>query len=649
MSKIEIGYRILISNYGYYGSIGRPYVIYAIKTKDRLVEKRVRIEHLLQEYNTTEIDCEGSNSGIIDQLEHLVVQVHNRFLPVALKCLHRFINLKKLRRMDHENSIVLPFVNRVVTSKILNHVLDLINGDTTELLPEYLISEIQERLPDSTITKMLQMLRMKNISCYDTEDDSRLFALGEGRTSIVIQKRTVQGFVKFLKYPFPFLDIDEIEEDQWMRFNLEGNLNEENQDVLLKILEKDWSEFKELVTHGSIPKYLVTGTNGKTSTTRILAHIVRSTQNKTLGITSTSGIFVDGLEPEFGDFTGPWSARNLLLKPIDVGVFEVARGGLIREGVIFDKVDCSIITNIATDHIGLRGIDTVQKMAEVKSLVYQAATNSIVMDADEPELYQIFKKIKKNQFKLKARVKVWGVSFNKERLLEFNYGLLIDGDQILLMNKSSKPIEWQKIGLLSELRVSNYGLISFMNINATLALAAAISVGINANSAFQSLRKLSPDINNIPGRGNLFEKHNRWFMLDYGHNPHALKQIGITIKNIKSKYKINRVIFLALTAGDRRKEDLAEYGKLLSGLHIDEVIFKDMWVDRRGREEGEVGRFIENVMKNEGFRGKIFQKPDSEEAIIFAISRSNDRDLVYLCAEKSDIMTKLIYEYNFES
>ena len=142
---------------------------------------------------------------------------------------------------------------------------------------------------------------------------------------MLFRSRTVQGFVKFLKYPFPFLDIDEIEEHQWMRFNLEGNLNEENQDVLLKILEKDWPEFKELVTHGSIPKYLVTGTNGKTSTTRILAHILRSTQNKTLGITSTSGIFVDGLEPEFGDFTGPWSARNLLLKPIDVGVFEIGR------------------------------------------------------------------------------------------------------------------------------------------------------------------------------------------------------------------------------------------------------------------------------------------------------------------------------------
>ncbi|MHA2278081.1 MAG: hypothetical protein ACXAC2_20060, partial [Candidatus Kariarchaeaceae archaeon] len=101
--------------------------------------------------------------------------------------------------------------------------------------------------------------------------------------------------------------------------------------------------------------------------------------------------------------------------------------------------------------------------------------------------------------------------------------------------------------------------------------------------------------------------------------------------------------------GDRREEDLAEYGRLLSTFPIDEVIFKDMWVDRRGREEGEVGKYIENIMRNQGFDGEIFQKPDPEEAINFTISRSKEMDLVYLCAEKSEIMMKLISEYNFES
>lgn len=649
MSKIEIGYRILISNYGYYGNIGRPYVIYGIKTLDLLIQKKNRIEHLFQELKVSEIICKGSGSGIIDQLEHIIIQAHNKISKVKLKCLHPFINLQKLRRMDHDDSIVLPIINRVVTSEILDHVIDLINDETIEIYPEHLITEIQERISDTMISKILKILGSKNVSFYDTEDDSRLLALGEGRNSIVIKKRLDQKFIKFLKSPYPLLDIDEIDESKWGKFDLTSYLDEDNLEILSKMLAKNWSEFRDLISHGSIPKYLITGTNGKTSTTRILSHILRSVRKKTIGITTTSGIFVDGLEPEFGDFTGPWSARNMLLKPIDIGVFEVARGGLIREGVIFDKVECAIITNVAADHIGMRGIDTTEKMLKVKTLVYHSATRSIVMNADDPLLFQLFKKINKYQFKLKPNIAIWGVSSDRQRLSEFDFGLLIEDDLILLMKKSGDQIRWEEIGKLSELLVSDHGIISFMNINATLALAATISVDIEPNLAFQSLRELKSDIDHMPGRGNLFNKANRWFMLDYGHNPHALEQIKITIENIKSKYNVNKVVFLALTAGDRRDEDLIEYGKILSKFPIEEVIFKDMWIDRRGRKEGEIGIFVEEIMKKEGFTGKIFQKPDPEEAITLAISRSNEGDLVYLCAEKSEIMMKLISEYKFES
>ncbi|MHA2278048.1 MAG: Mur ligase family protein, partial [Candidatus Kariarchaeaceae archaeon] len=498
MNKIELGYRILISNYGYYGSIGRPYVMYAIKTRDLLVQKKDRINYLLQELNVSNIVCDGSNSGIIDQLEHMIIQVHNNISDVELKCLHPFINLNKLRRMDHEDSIILPIVNRVVTNKILEHVLNLINTDSNEFMPKYLVEEILDRTPDSMISKMLKILGKLNVPYYDVEDDSRLIALGEGRASIVIKKRLDQKIAKYLNYPYPLLDIDEITDDKWLNFDLTRYIDEENLETLSRMLKKDWQEFRELVDHGSIPKYLVTGTNGKTSTTRILAHILRSVRNKTIGITTTSGIFIDGLEPEYGDFTGPWSARNTLLKPIDIGVFEVARGGLIREGVIFNNVECAIIINVAADHIGLRGIDSVEKMLKVKSLVYHSAVKGIVINADDPQLYHIFKKMKKYQFKLKPHVKIWGVSSNKERLIEFEYGLLIEDGKILLMDKDLNQIQWTTIGLLKELLVSYNGLISFMNINATLALAAAISVGIDANLAFQNLKTFSSDIENIP-------------------------------------------------------------------------------------------------------------------------------------------------------
>ncbi|OLS19813.1 MAG: Cyanophycin synthetase [Candidatus Heimdallarchaeota archaeon LC_2] len=649
MSKIDIGYRILISNYGYYGSIGIPYVIYAIKTQDLLIQKKERIDYLSQQLNLPEIECGGTNSAIIDQIEHLIIQFHNKICNVELQCLHSYINLKKLRRIDHENSIILPILNRVVTDKILDHVINLINNDENEIIPKYLVEEVLERTPDSMISKILVILRNNNISYYDVEDDSRLLALGEGRLSIVIRKRLENKNIVFLKFPYPLLDSDEIKVDDWRKFNLDGYIQEEHLDTILKMLKKDWSEFRELVDCGNIPKYLVTGTNGKTSTTRILAHILRSVRNQTIGITTTSGIFVDGLEPEYGDFTGPWSARNILLKPIDIGVFEVARGGLIREGVIFNEVETSIITNVAADHIGLRGIESVDQMLELKSLVYLAATKSIVINVDEKILYDFLLKIKKEEFKLKSGVEIWGVSSDKERLLHFENGLLIENGLIILMDQKSRIITWTEIGKLSDLPVSNFGLISFMNINATVALAGAISNGISASDAFHSLRTFDPSIENIPGRGNFFKKFNRWFMLDYGHNPHALKEMKITIENIIRKHPINKVIFLSLTAGDRRKEDITDYGKLLSRFPVDEVILKDMWVDQRGREIGEVGKLIEKVMGSEGFKGAIHQIPDPITAINFSLGLSRENDLVYLCAEKAEIMMKLINEFKFRA
>ncbi len=559
MSKIEIGYRILISNYGYYGSIGIPYVMYAIKTQDLLLTKKERINSLSRELNISEIVCEGTNSGIIDQLEHLIMQVHNKFTQGDLKCLHSFIHSKKLRRMDHEDSIILPIMNRVVSNKILDHVINLINKDEREITPNYLAEEIQERTPDSMVSKILQILEMKSISYYDVEDDSRLIALGEGRASIIIRKRLNNRTVEFLKYPYPILDIDEINDNKWMKFDLGEYIEEENHETLLQILKKEWFEFSELIDYGNIPKFLITGTNGKTSTTRILAHILRSVRNNTLGITTTSGIFVDGLKPEYGDFTGPWSARNILLKPIDIGVFEVARGGLIREGVIFDKVESSVVTNVAEDHIGLRGIESVDQMLEVKSLVYRAATKSIVINADEKVLYDLFIKMKKMEFELKQGVEIWGLTFDKERLSQFDNGLLVENGNILLKNTKKERISWTHIGELQDLAVSNFGLISFLNINAITALTAAISTGINPSEAFFALKTFETSVDNIPGRGNFFRKYNRWFMLDYGHNPHAMKEMRKTIENILTKYSINRVIFLALTAADRRNEDLEEY------------------------------------------------------------------------------------------
>ena len=165
MSKFEIGYRILISKYGYYGSIGRPYVIYSIKTLDLLKQKEGKIEQFSQQL--PEIVCDGSDSGIVDKLEHLIIQVHNFTSKVELKCLHPFVNLRKLRRMDHDESIVLPIINRVVTDKVVDHIINLLNEDSAEILPQNLIDEVRERIPDQIIVNLLKILRTKGIPYYD--------------------------------------------------------------------------------------------------------------------------------------------------------------------------------------------------------------------------------------------------------------------------------------------------------------------------------------------------------------------------------------------------------------------------------------------------------------------------------------------------
>lgn len=642
MISLRTGYRILITQYGYYGSISQPYVMYEIIERDgKLSDLETLVDTSLESYSYSQT-CNLDHLNVIEKLEHLIIAIQNKFIHNPLICLHDHLSRGLIRRIPEKLCLLLPLLGRVLTGEVVDFTLESIQNGDIPILDQEFQQNLLDRLSDDFVSKIVEILNLRKLPIHDIEDDSRLIALGEGPNCIVIQKTLQNQKLRWIKYPFPELDLDEIDHFQIHELDV-SNLTELNLHDLESSLSESWQEFSNLLEFGKVPKHLISGTNGKTTTARMIAHIIRNYSQKKMGLTSTSGIFIDDEEPDYGDFTGPWSARQLLLHPVEEVVLETARGGLIREGVIFEEVETATLTNVAADHIGLRDITTIEQMGDLKSLIFQAATKAVVLNIHEPILMGIFEKIKTGKLKLHSTCKIWGISSDNNLNPEIHNYVYLDRDSIYVQIDG----EPEKIGSIDEFPFSDYGIISFMNINALSALAATIGYGIPTNKAYNALLSFAADATQSAGRGNFIKQSDRYFMLDYGHNPHALIQIKQTIENIQSKYPIKRTIFLALTAGDRRDEDLAEYGRILSTFPIDIVVFKDLWVDLRGKASGEVGAFVAQTMTKNGYTGTIYQKPFPIDAIQFCLDISESGDLLYLCAEKAQIMIQMIQDTDF--
>ena len=386
-------------------------------------------------------------------------------------------------------------------------------------------------------------------------------------------------------------------------------------------------------TSSRIPIVAITGTNGKTTTTRLTAHIYRQT-GKVVGFTATDGIYIQEYLVEQGDNTGPYSAGAILRDPtVEVAVLETARGGMLRSGLAFDSCDIGVVLNVAADHLGLGGIDTIEQMARVKSIVAETVKPDgyAILNADDPLVAAMAKRV---------NCKVAYFSMNPDNPIIIDHcrrnGLAAvyeDGYLSILEGKWTLRIE-KAVNIPMTMK----GLAPFMIANALAGSLAAFAQGVDIELIRRGVRTFTTSTEQTPGRMNLFDLGEYHVLVDYAHNPHGYQAVGDFVSNWQGKK-----IGVVGAPGDRRDEDFILLGEI-AAQNFDRILIKEDR-DLRGRESGEVADLIA--------KGICQRKPSTMyevvlqeiEAIDQALNSAKTGDLVVIFPEKIDSAIKLIKQY----
>ena len=370
-----------------------------------------------------------------------------------------------------------------------------------------------------------------------------------------------------------------------------------------------------------IPIIALTGTNGKTTTTRLTAHIYRQT-GKIVGYTSTDGIYLGEYLVEKGDNTGPLSAKVILQDPtVEVAVLECARGGMLRSGLAFDSCDVGVVLNVAEDHLGLGDINTIEQMAKVKGIVAESVhpDGYAVLNADDPLVAAMAKKV---------RGKVAYFSMNPDNQIIIDH-LRRDGMAAVYENGyiSLYEGEWTlRVEKVENIPITMKGMAPFMIANALAACLAAFVSGVDIELIRQGVRTFNPGADQTPGRMNLFEMPYYSVLLDYAHNPAGYEAVGQFVQN----WKGDRVGVIG-GPGDRRDEDLILLGKI-SAQYFDHLIIKED-DDTRGRDRGEAADLILKgiLAENEAISYQVVL--DEQEAMETAFLKVEKEGLVVIFPE----------------
>ena len=375
---------------------------------------------------------------------------------------------------------------------------------------------------------------------------------------------------------------------------------------------------------GRIPIIAITGTNGKTTTTRLTAHIAKSAGYK-VGYTTSDGVYIQNQMMMKGDCTGPVSSTFVLRDPtVDFAVLECARGGILKSGLAFQNCDIAIVTNVSTDHIGLGGIDSLEQMAKVKAVVAETVFphGYAILNADDDLVYRI-------KDDLKCNIGLFSMDENNPRIKAHcragGLATIFENGYVSIMKGTWK----MRVIKVAEIPIT-YGGRAIHNIMNTLpaVLATYLYRNIKVGDIKLALQTFVPSPTLTPGRLNLFVfKHFR-FLVDFAHNQAGLQFLGDFVSKMEGSPKVG----IISGTGDRRDEDIRDLGKL-SAQYFDEIIIRQD-KNLRGRTAEEiVNLLIEGINETKSTDIPITIIYNEKEAIMYAYNNAKPGSLITIMCD----------------
>jgi cyanophycin synthetase len=385
---------------------------------------------------------------------------------------------------------------------------------------------------------------------------------------------------------------------------------------------------------GRIPIVAITGTNGKTTTSRLIAHMAKM-KGYRVGYTTSDGVYIQNRLLMKGDCTGPASAEFVLKDPtVNFAVLECARGGLLRAGLGFKKCDVAIVTNVAADHLGLKGIHTIEQLAKVKGVIPETVLPDgyAILNADDDLVFDMRRNIDCNLAlfsldednpRIKALQKLGGIT----AVYENGYVTLCRGTwKMRIMKAENIPLTYG-------------GKATFMIQNVLPAIIAANVRGISIEDMKVALESFIPSASQTPGRLNLFEFENFNILLDYAHNPAGMRALQKFTDNLEATVKVG----IIAGVGDRREEDTNQIGSIAAEMFDEIIIRQDKRL--RGKTEEELIKMLNDGIKMKNPKKKTTVIPSEKEAITYAVNNAKKGSLIVLCSDVIPDALELVMKF----
>jgi cyanophycin synthetase len=393
-------------------------------------------------------------------------------------------------------------------------------------------------------------------------------------------------------------------------------------------------------TPARIPIAAITGTNGKTTTSRMVAHIHKMSGG-TVGLATTDGVYIDGVRTVEGDMTGPTAAQMVLRDPsVDTAVIETARGGLLRAGLGYRSCNVGLVLNVSNDHLGLKGIETVEALAEVKRIVVEVARDCAVLNADDMHCLKMadhttatriayFTMDSRNDL-VRKHIQAGGLA----AVLEEG----INGHMITLYDdRSHMPLLWTHL-----IPATLEGKAMHNVQNAMAAATVAYAQGIKLENIRQGLRTFDTSYFQVPGRLNVFNELPFKVILDYAHNPAA---VGCMVDLVTRLDADGKRLCVLSAPGDRRDQDILEIASLAAAGPFDHyIVRRDDHL--RGRDGDEVpGLLRDGLLAGGCSEDSISVIPDEQEALVYALNRCERGDLLLVLGDNISRCWKQIVQF----